>query len=50
MNFYKKNLWEFLEIRKKYWFFRLVVFFLFGSLPVLTQGSAVALLFIQFLK
>lgn len=35
--------WRFLKVRKKFWLAPiLIVFLLFGSLIVLTQGSAVA--------
>ena len=35
--------WNFLKSRKKYWLFPiLIILVLFGSLIVLTQGSAVA--------
>jgi hypothetical protein len=35
--------WNFLKYRKKYWLFPiLIILVLFGSLIVLTQGSAVA--------
>tara|TARA_X000000950_G_scaffold253207_1_gene315944 strand:- start:571 stop:720 length:150 start_codon:yes stop_codon:yes gene_type:complete len=38
-----KEFWEFLKVRKKYWLFPIIiVLLLFGSLIVLTQGSAVA--------
>ena len=34
---------EFLKVRKKYWLLSIIIFlFLFGSLIILTQGSAVA--------
>ena len=34
---------EFLKVRKKYWLLPIIIFlFLFGSLIILTQGSAVA--------
>lgn len=37
------ELWAFMKERKKFWLLPiLVVLFLFGSLIVLTQGSAVA--------
>ena len=35
--------WEFIKIRKKYWLLPiLIVLVLFGSLIILSQGSAVA--------
>jgi hypothetical protein len=35
--------WDFLKVRKKYWLLRiLIVLVLFGTLIVLTQGTAVA--------
>jgi hypothetical protein len=38
-----KEFWEFLQVRKKYWLFPIIVFLvIFGGLIVLTQGSAVA--------
>ena len=38
-----REFWEFLKIRKKYWLLPIIVFLvIFGSLIVLTQGSAVA--------
>jgi len=38
-----KEFWEFLKVRKKYWLFPiLLVLLLFGTLIVLSQGSAVA--------
>ena len=38
-----KEFWEFLKIRKKYWLLPIImVLLLFGSLIILTQGSAVA--------
>ena len=38
-----KEFWEFLKIRKKYWLLPIIiVLVLFGSLIVLTQGTAVA--------
>ena len=37
------ELWHFMRVRKKYWLLPIVVMMaLFGSLIVLTQGSAVA--------
>jgi hypothetical protein len=37
------ELWQFMRVRKKYWLLPIVVMMaLFGSLIVLTQGSAVA--------
>ena len=37
------ELWRFMRVRKKYWLFPIfVVLGLFGSLLVLSQGSAVA--------
>ena len=42
MNFIKE-FWEFLKVRKKYWLLPIiVVLLLFGSIIVLSQGSAVA--------
>tara|TARA_B100000902_G_scaffold294400_1_gene281057 strand:- start:968 stop:1117 length:150 start_codon:yes stop_codon:yes gene_type:complete len=42
MNFIKE-FWEFLKVRKKYWLLPIIIVLaLFGSLIVLTQGSAVA--------
>tara|TARA_S200000501_G_scaffold172926_1_gene162891 strand:+ start:517 stop:666 length:150 start_codon:yes stop_codon:yes gene_type:complete len=38
-----KEFWEFLRIRKKYWLLPILfVLVLFGSLIVLSQGSAIA--------
>ncbi len=38
-----KEFWDFLRVRKKYWLLPiLIVLVLFGSLIVLTQGTAVA--------
>jgi hypothetical protein len=38
-----KEFWNFLKVRKKYWLFPiLIVLALFGSLIVLSQGTAVA--------
>jgi hypothetical protein len=38
-----QEFWAFLKIRKKYWLLPIVlVFFLLGSLIVLSQGSAVS--------
>jgi len=38
-----KEFWEFLKVRKKYWLFPIIfVLVIFGSLIVLSQGSAVA--------
>ena len=38
-----KEFWEFLKVRKKYWLFPIIIVLaLFGSLIVLSQGSAVA--------
>ena len=38
-----KEFWDFLKVRKKYWLFPiLLVLLLFGTLIVLSQGSAVA--------
>jgi hypothetical protein len=38
-----KEFWDFLKVRKKYWLIPiLIVLALFGSLIVLSQGSAVA--------
>ena len=37
-----KEFWDFLKVRKKYWLLPiLIVLALFGSLIVLTQGTAV---------
>ena len=42
MNFIKE-FWEFLQVRKKYWLFPIIIFLvLFGGLIILSQGSAVA--------
>ena len=44
-----KEFWEFIRVRKKYWLLPiLIVLVIFGGLIILTQGSAVAPLFIQF--
>ena len=41
-----KEFWEFLKVRKKYWLLPIIiVLVLFGGLIVLTQGSAVCLLY-----
>ena len=46
-----KEFWEFLRERKKYWLLPIIIVLaLFGVLIVLSQGSAVAPLFIQFFK
>ena len=38
-----RELWKFMRVRKKFWLAPiLLVMFLFGSLIVLTQGSAIA--------
>jgi hypothetical protein len=38
-----KELWDFLKVRKKYWLIPIfIVLVLFGSLIVLSQGTAVA--------
>lgn len=38
-----RELWSFMRVRKKYWMLPiLVMMMLFGSLIVLTQGSAIA--------
>jgi hypothetical protein len=38
-----KEFWDFLKVRKKYWLLPiLIVLILFGSLIVLSQGTAVA--------
>jgi hypothetical protein len=38
-----KEFWDFLKVRKKYWLLPiLIVLVLFGSLIVLSQGTAVA--------
>jgi hypothetical protein len=38
-----KELWEFMKVRKKFWLLPILLMMaLFGSLIVLTQGSAVA--------
>ena len=38
-----KEFWEFLRERKKYWLFPILfVLVLFGSLIILSQGSAIA--------
>ena len=38
-----KEFWDFLKVRKKYWLIPiLIVLALFGSLIVLSQGTAVA--------
>jgi len=38
-----KEFWDFLKVRKKYWLLPiLIVLSLFGSLIVLSQGTAVA--------
>ena len=42
MNFLRE-FWEFLNERKKYWLFPiLLIFVMFGALIILSQGSAVA--------
>ena len=46
-----KEFWEFLKIRKKYWLLPIIiVLMIFGGLIVLSQGSAVAPLFIQYFR
>jgi hypothetical protein len=46
-----KEFWEFLKVRKKYWLLPIIIVLaLFGGLIVLTQGSAVAPLYIQSFK
>lgn len=38
-----KEFWKFLNIRKKYWLFPIIItLVIFGGLIILTQGSAVA--------
>ena len=38
-----KEFWEFLKVRKKYWLFPIIiVLVLFGTLIILSQGSAIA--------
>ncbi len=38
-----KEFWDFLKVRKKYWLLPiLIVLLIFGSLIILSQGSAVA--------
>jgi hypothetical protein len=38
-----REFWDFLKVRKKYWLLPIIiVLFIFGSLIVLTQGTAVA--------
>ncbi len=38
-----KEFWKFLKVRKKFWLLPIfIVMLMFGSLIVLTQGSAVA--------
>jgi hypothetical protein len=38
-----KEFWEFLKVRKKYWLLPIfIILILFGSLIVLSQGTAVA--------
>ena len=38
-----KEFWDFLKVRKKYWLLPILIFLaLFGSLIVLSQGTAVA--------
>jgi len=37
------ELWRFMKVRKKFWLLPMIIMFvLFGSLIVLTQGSAIA--------
>ena len=46
-----KEFWEFLRVRKKYWLLPIIiVLVIFGGLIVLSQGSAVAPLYIQYFK
>ena len=38
-----KEFWDFVKVRKKYWLIPIfVLLFLFGSLIILSQGTAVA--------
>ena len=38
-----KEFWDFIKVRKKYWLLPiLIILVLFGSLIVLTQGTAIA--------
>ena len=38
-----KEFWEFLKVRKKYWFLPIIIVLVsFGGLIVLSQGSAIA--------
>jgi hypothetical protein len=38
-----KEFWDFIKVRKKYWLLPILIFLvLFGSLIVLSQGTAVA--------
>jgi len=38
-----KEFWEFLKIRKKYWLLPIIIVLLFfGTLIILSQGSAIA--------
>ena len=38
-----KEFWEFLRVRKKYWLLPIIIVLaLFGSLIILSQGSAIA--------
>ncbi len=38
-----KELWQFMRVRKKYWLLPIIIMMgLFGSLIVMSQGSAVA--------
>ena len=38
-----KEFWDFIKVRKKYWLLPiLIILILFGSLIVLTQGTAIA--------
>ncbi|MBI5441069.1 MAG: hypothetical protein HY900_07650 [Deltaproteobacteria bacterium] len=38
-----KDLWGFLRVRKKFWLLPIILFlFLFGTVIVLTSGSAIA--------
>ena len=37
-----KDIWDFLRVRKKYWFPLIITIVLMGALIVFTQGSVVA--------
>ena len=40
---FRKEYWEFLKVRKKFWLLPILIFLvLFGGLIILSQGSAVA--------